>query len=281
MPVPTGEGWLYVALVLDLYARKLVGWAMSATMPQELTLCALDVALGWRKPDAGLVHHSRRGSQYAANDYRNKLQARGITVSMSRKGDCWDNAPMESVNGTLKVECVHDVHFETREQAEQAIVEYIGYYNTEHRHSALGYVTPAEFERRWLVHEYTAQPGGTPASWRGPGQRPRQFTQHSTTNSPSPRGTARYPCDGQFRFVASARAGRRKIARIASWRPPYGDRFNETQGLIEVLKPQRSAPSAASACAASAIRSSTASSPTEKRTSVPRHPGRDRIDARS
>jgi putative transposase len=147
--VPTDEGWLYVALVLDLHARKLVGWAMSETMPQELTLRALDVALGWRQPGAGLVHHSDRGSQYAAQDYRNKLEALGITVSMSRKGDCWDNAPMESVNGTLKVECVHDEHFETREQARQAIVEYIGYYNTERRHSALGYITPAEFERRW------------------------------------------------------------------------------------------------------------------------------------
>jgi putative transposase len=147
--VPTDEGWLYLALVLDLYARKLVGWAMSKTMPQELTLCALDMALGWREPDAGLVHHSDRGSQYAANDYRKKLKARGITVSMSRKGDCWDNAPMESVNATLKVECVHDVHFETRDQARQAIVEYIGYYNTERRHSSLGNIAPAEFERRW------------------------------------------------------------------------------------------------------------------------------------
>ena len=147
--VPTGEGWLYVALVLDLYARKLVGWAMSETMPQELTLCALDVALGWRDPGAGLVHHSDRGSQYAAKDYRKKLAARGITVSMSRKADCWDNAPMESVNGTLKVECVHDMHFATREQARQAIVEYIGYYNTERRHSSLGNIAPAEFERRW------------------------------------------------------------------------------------------------------------------------------------
>jgi transposase InsO family protein len=137
--------------VLDLYARKLVGWAMSETMPQELTLCALDVALGWRDPDTGLVHHSDRGSQYAAKDYRKKLAARGITVSMSRKGDCWDNAPMESVNGTLKVECVHDVHFETREQARQAIVEYIGYYNTERRHSSLGNIAPAEFERRWYA----------------------------------------------------------------------------------------------------------------------------------
>jgi transposase InsO family protein len=147
--VPTDEGWLYVALVLDLHARKLVGWAMSETMPQELTLRALDVALGWRQPGAGLVHHSDRGSQYAAHDYRDKLEALGITVSMSRKGDCWDNAPMESVNGTLKVECVHAEHFETREQARQAIVESIGYYNTERRHSALGYITPAEFERRW------------------------------------------------------------------------------------------------------------------------------------
>ena len=97
--VPTDEGRLYVALVLDLFARKIValgqplGWAMSDTMPQELTLAALWVALGWRDPDAGLVHHSDRGSQYAANDYCGVLKARGITVSMSRKGNCWDNAP--------------------------------------------------------------------------------------------------------------------------------------------------------------------------------------------
>ena len=147
--VPTDEGWLYVALVLDLFARKIVGWGMSQTMPQELTLAALWVALGWRDPDPGLVHHSDRGSQYAANDYRDVLKARGITVSMSRKGDCWDNAPMESANGTVKVECVNDEHFKTRAEAERVIVEYIGYYNTERRHSALGYVSPTEFERRW------------------------------------------------------------------------------------------------------------------------------------
>ena len=147
--VPTDEGWLYLALILDLFGRKLVGWAMSNTMPQELTLAALRVALGWRDPDPGLLHHSDRGSQYAANDYRDVLKARGITVSMSRKGDCWDNAPMESVNGTLKVECVHGEHFKTRADAQQAIIEYIGYYNTERRHSSLGNVSPAEFERRW------------------------------------------------------------------------------------------------------------------------------------
>lgn len=147
--VPTDEGWLYLALVLDLFARKIVGWAMSDTMPQELTLAALWVALGWRDPDPGLLHHSDRGSQYAAHDYRQGLKARGITVSMSRKGDCWDNSPMESAHGTVKVECVHGEHFRTRAEAQQAIVEYMGYYNTERRHSSLGNLSPAQFERHW------------------------------------------------------------------------------------------------------------------------------------
>ena len=159
--VPTAEGWLYLALVLDLFARKIVGWAMSDTMPQELTLAALQVALGWQDPDPGLVHHSDRGSQYAAHDYRKVLKARGITVSMSRKGDCWDNSPMESANGTLKVECVHGEHFKTRAAAQQAIVEYIGYYNTDRRHSSLGNVPPAEFERRWRAE--AKQPIGAAA----------------------------------------------------------------------------------------------------------------------
>jgi len=147
--VPTAEGWLYLALVLDLFSRKLVGWAMSESMPQELTLAALHMALGWRDPPAGLVHHSDRGSQYAAHDYRGVLAARGITVSMSRKGDCWDNAPMESANGTIKVECVHGEQFRTRAEAAHALVEYFGYYNTERLHSSLDYLTPSEFERRW------------------------------------------------------------------------------------------------------------------------------------
>lgn len=147
--IPTGEGWLYLALVLDLFSRKMVGWAMSETMPQGLTLGALEMALGWRQPPRGLVHHSDRGSQYAAGDYRKMLAARGITVSMSRKGDCWDNAPMESANGTVKVECVHGEHFETRAEAARVLVEYLGYYNTERMHSSIGYVTPSEFERRW------------------------------------------------------------------------------------------------------------------------------------
>jgi transposase InsO family protein len=138
--IPTDEGWLYLALVLDLFARKIVGWAMSDTMPQDLTLAALDVALGWRDPDAGLVHHSDRGSQYAANDYRAVLKARCITVSMSRKGDCWDNAPMESANGTLKVECVHGEHFETRAEAQQVSRLRGYYYRTPPSLNAAGYL---------------------------------------------------------------------------------------------------------------------------------------------
>ncbi len=122
---------------------------MSDTMPQVLTLAALRVALGWRDPAPGLGHPSDRGSQYAAGDYPKVLQARGITVSMSRKNNCWDNAPMESVNGTAKVECVHGEHFRTRAEAQQALVEYIGYYNTERRHSSLGNLSPAAFEQRW------------------------------------------------------------------------------------------------------------------------------------
>jgi putative transposase len=158
--VPTDEGWLYLALILDLFARKLIGWAMADTMLQQLTEEALQVALGWRDPDRGLMHHSDRGSQYAAKDYRKVLKARGITVSMSRKGDCWDNAPMEAFNGTLKVECVHGEHFRTREQARQAILEFIGYYNTERRHSSLGNVPPALYEQRWHERQQQAQLSG-------------------------------------------------------------------------------------------------------------------------
>jgi len=125
--VSTDEGWLYCAFVEDLFSRKIVGWGMAAEMPQELTQTALRMALGLRAPGPGLVHHSDRGSQYAANEYRAILAACGIVVSISRRGDCWDNAPMESFNGTIKVECVYPTHFATRDEARRALVEYIGY----------------------------------------------------------------------------------------------------------------------------------------------------------
>jgi putative transposase len=151
--VDTGEGWLYCAFVKDLFARKIVGWAMGPTREQELTLTALRMALSLRAPAPGLVHHSDRGSQYAANDYRAILRARGIEMSMSRRGDCWDNAPMESFNGTIKVECVYQTRFATRDEARRALVEYIGYYNTERSHSSLNYETPAAFEQAWLARQ--------------------------------------------------------------------------------------------------------------------------------
>jgi len=147
--VATGEGWLYVAIVMDLYSRKFVGWAMSAQIDGALVLSALRLALGRRRPGAQLLHHSDRGVQYCAHTYREMLAAEGIAVSMSRRANCYDNAPMESANGTLKVERVHDQHYATRQAAIDDLTEYFGYYNTQRRHSSLGYLSPAQFEKNW------------------------------------------------------------------------------------------------------------------------------------
>ena len=149
--VPTAQGWLYVALVLDMFSRRVVGWAMSARIDGQLTEQALALALGLRRPAAGLMHHSDRGSQYCAHDYREALDDWKVTVSMSRRANCYDNAPMESANGTLKVERVHDQQYGSRQEAIDDLTEYIGYYNSERRHSALGYLSPVEFERRWMA----------------------------------------------------------------------------------------------------------------------------------
>ena len=146
--IPTGEGWLYLAVVLDLFSRKVVGWAMRETMPQELTLAALQMALTNRRPGTGLLHHSDRGSQYAAHDYRRLLAKHGMLCSMSRKGDCWDNAPMERFFGSLKTELQEDGPFETRQAARSALFEFIeGFYNRQRLHSAIGTKTPTEMEQ--------------------------------------------------------------------------------------------------------------------------------------
>lgn len=145
----TLEGWLYLAGVMDLYSRRLVGWAMSPRVDGLLTLTALRQALGQRRPPAGLLHHSDQGKQYAAGDYQDLLREYGLIGSMSRKGDCWDNAPMESFFGTLKQELVYPERFATREEAKAKIFEYIEvFYNRQRRHSSLGSQSPAEFERR-------------------------------------------------------------------------------------------------------------------------------------
>jgi transposase InsO family protein len=146
--IATGEGWLYLAAVLDLFSRKIVGWAMSETMPQELTLAALNMAITNRTPGPELLHHSDRGSQYCAHAYRRVLDEHGMRCSMSRKGNCWDNAPMESFFGSLKTELDGDGPFDTRQAARTALFRAIeGWHNRERLHSSLGYITPINKEQ--------------------------------------------------------------------------------------------------------------------------------------
>lgn len=147
--VPTEQGWLYLAAVLDCFSRKIVGWSMADHMEVDLVEDALKMALAHRQPADGqrLMHHSDRGSQYASDDYMYLLQSHGIAVSMSNKGDCYDNAMMESFWATLKTELVHHQRYETRQQARQSIFEYVEvFYNRKRLHSALGYVSPESFE---------------------------------------------------------------------------------------------------------------------------------------
>jgi transposase InsO family protein len=148
----TSEGWLFLAAVLDLYSRMVVGWAVSAVIDRHLVLKALDMALKRRCPSAGLLHHSDQGSQYASGDYQKVLDARGITCSMSRKGDCYDNAAMESWFGTLKTELGET--FETHADGKRQLFDYIEvFYNQRRRHSSIGYVSPAQFERATAMKE--------------------------------------------------------------------------------------------------------------------------------
>ena len=146
--IPTGEGWLYLAAVEDLYSRRVVGWSMSEHLESRLVVDALALAVERRLPGEGLLAHSDRGSQYASDHYQLLLEKHGITCSMSRRADCWDNAPMESFFASLKKELVHDADFATRAEARAAIFEYIEvFYNGQRRHSSLGYVSPVEYER--------------------------------------------------------------------------------------------------------------------------------------
>jgi putative transposase len=145
----TREGWLYLAVVIDLYARRVVGWAAGDRLHKELALTALRRALVMRRPAAGLLHHSDRGSQYCSNAYQAELRRHGIVVSMSGKGNCYDNAMVETFFKTLKSELVWRTVFQTRAEATEALARYIdGFYNPRRRHSALGFVSPAQFEKR-------------------------------------------------------------------------------------------------------------------------------------
>ena len=146
--ISTGEGWLYVAVLVDLYSRRVVGWAMGARVTMELTHAALTMALQQRQVQGSLLHHSDRGSQYAGGPYQQRLATQGIQCSMSRPGNCWDNAVVESFFASLKTELIYRRRFQTRQEAHSAIFTYIeGFYNRRRRHSTLGYRSPMEFEQ--------------------------------------------------------------------------------------------------------------------------------------
>ncbi len=144
----TREGWLYLAAVLDLYSRRVIGWAVSNRMKRDLAIRALEMAIALRRPPKGCVHHSDRGSQYCSHDYQKLLRQNGFKVSMSGKGNCYDNAAMETFFKTIKAELIWRQFWQTRRAAEIAIFEYInGFYNPRRRHSALGWKSPLAFER--------------------------------------------------------------------------------------------------------------------------------------
>ena len=147
--IPTGEGWLFLAVVIDLYSRKVVGWSISENLETPIVVQALKMALADRKPPRGLLHHSDRGCQYASSEYRALLEERSIVASMSRARDCWDNAVVESFFKTLKVESAYRTLYKTKREARADIFQFIeGFYNRQRRHSALGYKSPVDFEQR-------------------------------------------------------------------------------------------------------------------------------------
>jgi putative transposase len=148
----TWQGWLYLAVVVDLFSRRVVGWAADGHMRTELVLNALAMAIARRRPAPGLVHHSDRGSQYASHRYQQELARHGMVPSMSRKGNCWDNAVAESFFGSIKTELIHTRPWATRAGARGAIAEYIElFYNSQRLHSRLGYASPAEYERAFAA----------------------------------------------------------------------------------------------------------------------------------
>ena len=144
----TGEGWLYLACVLDLYSRRIVGWSMGSRISKELVINAFKMAMQHRNPSANFVMHSDRGSQYASSDYQKLLKLFNATCSMSRKGNCWDNSPMESFFGSLKTEHIFFEKFKTRAEARQSIFEWIEvFYNRQRLHSSLGFLSPVDYEK--------------------------------------------------------------------------------------------------------------------------------------
>lgn len=149
----TKEGWLYLASVMDLYSRKIIGFNMGSRLTKELAITALDRAMINQTPREGLIHHSDRGSQYASIDYTDKLKDAKITISMSRRGNCYDNACIESYHSAIKKELIYQKKYKTRDEAKMSIFNYlVGFYNSKRIHSTLGYVSPNVFERQYLLN---------------------------------------------------------------------------------------------------------------------------------
>ncbi len=153
--IPTDEGWLFLAVVVDLFSRQIVGWSMDERMKSSLVIDALRMAWFKRHPlkASGLLFHSDRGSQYASFDFRNVLQGYGIVSSMSRRGNCWDNACSETVFGSLKVERLHGLRFKTRRAAKDEVMNWLLWYNQERLHSTLRYVSPMQYEQNWQMQQ--------------------------------------------------------------------------------------------------------------------------------
>ena len=151
--IATDEGWLYLAVVIDLFSRQVVGWSLGERMTRQLVIDALRMAWFRRRPpqDAGLIFHSDRGSQYASGEFQELLKGWGMRSSMSRKGNCWDNACSETLFGSLKVERLHGMRLQTRRQAKDEVIDWLVWYNSRRLHSTLGYVSPMQYEQHWLA----------------------------------------------------------------------------------------------------------------------------------
>lgn len=155
--IATDEGWLFLAVVIDLFSRRVVGWSLQPHMQRGLVIDALEMAFQQRRPAKGtLLFHSDRGSQYASEDFTRLLEEHGITASMSRKGNCWDNACSETLFGSLKVEWLHGAHFATIREAKDAVLEWLRWYNRSRMHSTLQYTSPVEYEQSWLTKQLEA-----------------------------------------------------------------------------------------------------------------------------
>lgn len=155
--IATDQGWLYLAVVIDLFSRRVVGWSMKQTMDRTLVIDALEMACLQRRPEAGkTIFHSDRGSQYASDDYRKVLELYGLTASMSRRANCWDNAVTETLFGSLKVERLHGERFITARAAKDAVINWILWYNQKRLHSTIGYQSPIEFELDWQLQRQAA-----------------------------------------------------------------------------------------------------------------------------